>query len=213
MKRQSSLVGGCGTPEPCGPGAAPCRPGAAAPGAGGVPGTAGAPPWRPSPCRPPPPKPPCMHRAPNCSAFRTPSQCAAGCGGFQRSSPTGGAAYGIPLKTRTSAVVAPAAPETKPASVRMVSGIAADIIALAATRAPVAMSSDKRFMNLSLPKSAEPRLVEILRPGPLMCKVSTVRHGPTFTKSAIVHFLTRGSTCQRPKSPSRPAIGSIRTDD
>ena len=43
----------------------------------------------------------CRQRAPNSVAFRTPSHAVAGCGGFQRRSPTGGAAYGMPLNTRT----------------------------------------------------------------------------------------------------------------
>ena len=38
----------------------------------------------------------CMHRAPNWSALRTPFQFLTGCGGFQRRSPTGGAANGMP---------------------------------------------------------------------------------------------------------------------
>src|SRR5262245_22050715 len=43
---------------------------------------------------------PCIHWRPNSVASRTPSHEAAGCGSFQRRSPTGGAAYGIPLKLR-----------------------------------------------------------------------------------------------------------------
>ena len=43
----------------------------------------------------------CTHTFPNASALRTPCQCAAGCGCFQRKSPTGGAANGMPLKART----------------------------------------------------------------------------------------------------------------
>ena len=43
----------------------------------------------------------CVHSGLNSSALRTPSQCAAGCGGRQRKSPTGGAANGIPLNIRT----------------------------------------------------------------------------------------------------------------
>ena len=37
---------------------------------------------------------PCMQRGPNSVAFRTPSHAFAGGGSFQRSAPTGGAAYG-----------------------------------------------------------------------------------------------------------------------
>ena len=43
----------------------------------------------------------CTHTGPNASALRTPSQCATGCGAFQRSGPTGGAPNGMPLNTRT----------------------------------------------------------------------------------------------------------------
>ena len=46
----------------------------------------------------------CTQTLPNCSAFRTPSHLAAGCGSFHRSGPTGGAAKGMPLNTRTDAV-------------------------------------------------------------------------------------------------------------
>src|SRR5205823_2571640 len=43
----------------------------------------------------------CMARGPNWSALRIPDQFVTGCGGFHRSSPTGGAAKGIPLKLRS----------------------------------------------------------------------------------------------------------------
>ena len=42
-----------------------------------------------------------MQRGPNWSALRAPVQFFTGCGSFQRRSPTGGAANGIPLKLRT----------------------------------------------------------------------------------------------------------------
>ena len=42
-----------------------------------------------------------MQAAPNSVAARTPFHFCAGNGGFQRSAPTGGVAYGIPLKTCT----------------------------------------------------------------------------------------------------------------
>src|SRR5262245_9705050 len=70
----------------------------------------------PAPRRPPAPPPPCMQRGPNAIAVLTPSHFGAGCGAFQRSGPTGGAAYGMPLNTRTSALL-PAAPDTRPLSV------------------------------------------------------------------------------------------------
>src|SRR5438552_5482142 len=67
-----------------------------------------------APARPPPP-PPCMQRGPKATAVFTPSHFAGGCGVFQRSGPTGGAANGMPLNTRIAASV-PAAPDTMPAS-------------------------------------------------------------------------------------------------
>src|ERR1019366_8787597 len=50
-----------------------------------------------------------MQRAGYSVAFRTPVQAAASCGSFQRNPPTGGAAYGMPLKVRTfpSALITP----------------------------------------------------------------------------------------------------------
>ncbi len=46
-----------------------------------------------------------MHMGPNSSALRTPFQGATGLGARQRSSPTGGAAKGRPLKTVMSGFV------------------------------------------------------------------------------------------------------------
>ena len=69
----------------------------------------------------------CMQRAPNSVAFRTPSHDAGGCGAFQRSSPTGGAANGMPLKTRTSDE-ATAAPSTAPDFVVTVAAEAIDAV-------------------------------------------------------------------------------------
>src|SRR6266404_1324696 len=43
----------------------------------------------------------CMHTLPKGSALRTPDHFSGGCGSFQRNGPTGGAAKGIPLNTRT----------------------------------------------------------------------------------------------------------------
>src|SRR5262245_46786425 len=59
----------------------------------------------------------------NLSALRTPSHFAGGCGGRQRKFPTGGAAKGIPLKTRTPGIE-PATPSSKPLSTRTVPLIA-----------------------------------------------------------------------------------------
>src|SRR5271166_277874 len=58
-----------------------------------------------------------MHTGENSVAAFTPVHGAGGAGGFQRMSPTGGAAYGIPLYTRTP-VILPSAPETSPLSRR-----------------------------------------------------------------------------------------------
>src|ERR1035438_8616812 len=55
----------------------------------------------------------CGHAGPNSLASRMPSQRGGACGGLQRRSPAGAAAYGIPLNTRTSVP----APETRPDSV------------------------------------------------------------------------------------------------
>jgi hypothetical protein len=48
-----------------------------------------------------------MQLAPNSTAWRTPVQRAAGCGGRHRSSPTGGAANGIPLYDTTRSANTP----------------------------------------------------------------------------------------------------------
>src|SRR5262249_23099511 len=44
----------------------------------------------------------CRHACPNSRASRTPSHDSAGTGAFQRNSPTGGLAYGMPLNAATS---------------------------------------------------------------------------------------------------------------
>ena len=49
----------------------------------------------------------CGQSAQNLFASRTPCHAFAGCGGRQRYSPTGGAAYGIPLKLETFPTVTP----------------------------------------------------------------------------------------------------------
>ena len=58
-----------------------------------------------------------MHRLPNAVAFRTPVHFATGWGGFQRKSPTGGAAYGTPRNMRMPGF-APAMPSRTPAAMR-----------------------------------------------------------------------------------------------
>src|SRR5262245_41794874 len=57
-----------------------------------------------------------MQREPNSAALRTPFHGSTGCGAFHRKAPTGGAANGIPRKTRTPGDVA-ATPSTTPLSV------------------------------------------------------------------------------------------------
>ena len=69
-----------------------------------------------------------MQVAENWSALRTPVHVAGALGAFQRRSPTGGAANGIPLYTRTAALV-PATPETEPLSVFTGSLVAAETFA------------------------------------------------------------------------------------
>ena len=66
----------------------------------------------------------CTQTGPNASALRTPSQCATGCGAFQRSGPTGGAPNGMPRNTRTPSGEF-AAGAISPASVRTGSVVAA----------------------------------------------------------------------------------------
>src|SRR5262245_2663870 len=58
----------------------------------------------------------CTQALPNVSALRMPAHFGVGRGGSHRSSPTGGAAYGIPLDTRTPGAAA-VVPESRPASV------------------------------------------------------------------------------------------------
>src|SRR5688572_3185288 len=112
--RQSSLAGGCRG------GATGCAGGAAA---GAAPGAPGAPPRPGAAPRPRPPPPPAVHDGPNALALNTPSHLAAGCGAFQRFSPTGGAANGTPLKMRTVGCTVPVTPSISPVSMRSCSGI------------------------------------------------------------------------------------------
>ena len=67
----------------------------------------------------------CMHMEPNSSALRMPSQCATGWGARQRRLPSGAAANGMPLNTRTAGF-APGMPETVPLSRRTGASIAAN---------------------------------------------------------------------------------------
>src|SRR5688572_16227878 len=88
---------------------------------------------------------------PNWSAFRTPSHFGAGWGSFQRRSPSGGAAKGMPLKARTPdfRVI----PDTSPLSVLTGSSIAAGIGAETATTS-AAVHADRRrlFMTRARPQ-------------------------------------------------------------
>src|SRR5690554_4327761 len=80
-----------------------------------------------------------MQTSPNRLASRTPFQEAGAWGSFQRKSPTGGAANGMPLKTVTPCTL-PAVPWTRPCSVRTgaetPTGVAAEADADAALGAP-----------------------------------------------------------------------------
>ena len=80
----------------------------------------------------------CMQRAPNSVAFRTPSHDVGGCGGFHRRSPTGGAANGMPLKTRTLDE-ATVVPSTAPAFV-----FTGSAVATAAVRRITTPDTDRR---------------------------------------------------------------------
>src|SRR5215212_6696226 len=85
----------------------------------------------------------CMQTCPYLSALRTPVHFATGCGSFQRSGPTGGAANGTPLKTRTPSC---SVPESWPASVLTVSLIAACIDAEADTATAKRRTGKVRFI-------------------------------------------------------------------
>src|SRR5256885_3971588 len=85
-----------------------------------------------------------MQRGPKATAVFTPSHFAGGCGAFQRSGPTGGAANGMPLNTRTAASL-PAAPDTMPESSFTGSVIAADAVAAANTIEAVII---RRFISV-----------------------------------------------------------------
>src|SRR5581483_10883327 len=79
----------------------------------------------------------CMHRGPNFSALRTPVQFLGGCGGFQRKSPMGGSAKGIPLNSRT-----PVAESVVPASVPLA------VFTWSAANAPDAVRSNRVLTNV-----------------------------------------------------------------
>src|SRR6185436_7755208 len=114
------------------------------------PGLAAAAPGAPGP-RPPRPAggAPAAHGAPKASALRTPSHFAAGCGAFQRLSPSGGAANGMPLNERTVGCVVLAVPDSRPVSILTCSGIIAAGRSMSATTPQSASRSPNRFMNTS----------------------------------------------------------------
>src|ERR1700683_2864461 len=101
----------------------------------------------------------CMHIAPNSSAFRTPSQGTAGCGSRQRSFPTGGAAYGMPRKTRTEPSDPPT-PETKPESSRTGSSKAAEETNHPPNTKIAATQSHAARIDMLLRKTLVPRFGE-----------------------------------------------------
>ena len=68
------------------------------------------------------PNRPCMQSAPNSAAWRMPVHGAAGWGGRHRSSPTGGAANGMPLNDSTPSSITPC---TSPLSIRTTAGVCA----------------------------------------------------------------------------------------
>src|SRR6185503_8725327 len=115
-------------------------------------GPAGAPPLGATPLaappRPPrPPPAPLAHVGLNSVAIFTPAHLAGGCATFHRSSPTGGAAKGMPLNMRTLASVLDV-PATDPESVLTGSGIAAR--ETAAIRVPRARRVRLRFIEMLL---------------------------------------------------------------
>src|SRR5580658_11388672 len=71
----------------------------------------------------------------NCVAARTPDQLAAGCGGRQRSAPTGGAAYGMPRNSSTAPL---ARPRTAPLAVPATGPFVADPLRVPALTAGAA---------------------------------------------------------------------------
>ena len=89
---------------------------------------------------------PAVHGAPNASALRTPSHLAAGCGARQRFSPSGGAANGMPLNTRTDGCVVAVAPARRPVSILTCSGIIAEVRAVTTAMVPTARKSAIRFI-------------------------------------------------------------------
>src|ERR1700749_2954066 len=96
-----------------------------------------------------------MQREPKLVASRTPCHLAAGCGGFQRRGPTGGAANGIPRKSRAwpSALILP---WTLPLSVLTTRGLpacAGKLSTNAVKLTAVYLKKDPRLMKILRPQS------------------------------------------------------------
>jgi hypothetical protein len=89
----------------------------------------------------------CTQTLPNCSALRTPSHFAGGCGAFQRSSPIGGAANGTPLKALTPDWSV--TPEIRPVEIATGSDIAAGVVIVdVATMATAIVSATLASLGL-----------------------------------------------------------------
>src|SRR5262249_26433633 len=96
---------------------------------------------------------------PNSSACRTPVQAGTGCGGLQRSGPTGGTAKGIPLNTRISEPVFDAA-AINPVSILMGSLTAADAAVAMNSMKPTTMNRRIPFIGIILSHSSLARSIE-----------------------------------------------------
>jgi len=99
-----------------------------------------------------------MQRGPNFSARLTPSQLFNACGGLHLNSPTGGAAYGIPLKARTPDACLPG-PSTIPPVVLTRSGAAAPD--------PAATLDNSTALNEMMPPQKKTPNDDLIRPAPL----------------------------------------------
>src|SRR4051812_40583118 len=87
----------------------------------------------------------CMHTLANVSALRTPGHFSGGCGSFQRNGPTGGAANGIPLNTRTPDFRV--TPESRPLAVLTGSEIAASALDTDRAAMAAAARSDRNLIG------------------------------------------------------------------
>ena len=150
----------------------------------------------------------CMQLCANSTALRTPVQCFAGCGAFQRRSPTGGAANGTPRKTRMPAFVV--VPSMTPFAVLTWSaapcaGATAVNVAIVQMAIPILCSDITRLLR-SLKHDHGSR---IARPAPN--SVSPPRRGAVPTGDTSVRLVTKcGPRGGRPRgtAASRPAIRS-----